>query len=90
MMQDGLGKPSRELTVQFLYRILELVQDFKLTDVVVGLFSKPKWFTGNSFESFRKEWFNVFKFNNAFGFRSEEFAGVKPGWAVNFSVWTMK
>ena len=90
MIVDGLGKPANELTVQFLYRILELVQDFKLTDVVVGLFSKPKWFTGNSFESFRKEWLNVFKFNNAFGFRSEEFAGVKPGWAINFSVWTMK
>ena len=90
MKLDGLGKPANELTVQFLYRILELVQDFKLKDVVVGLFSNPAWLTGDACEPFRKEWFKTFNFENSFGFRSEEFAGVKPGWAINFSVWSMQ
>ena len=90
MKADGLGKPANELTVQFLYRILELVQDFKLKDVVVGLFSNPAWFTGDACEPFRKEWLKTFNFENSFGFHSEEFAGVKPGWAINFSVWSMQ
>ena len=89
MMDAGMGKAANELTVQFLYRFLELIKEFKLTNVTVGLFSKPKWFTGPSFAKFRKEWLEKFKFDNSFGFRSEEFAGVKPGWAINFSVWTM-
>jgi hypothetical protein len=90
MMAAGMGKAANELTVQFLYRFLELIKEFKLTNVTVGLFSKPKWISGTSFAKFRKEWQEVFTFDNSFGFRSEEFAGVKPGWAVNFSVWRMQ
>lgn len=89
MMEAGMGKASRELTIQFLYRFLELIKEFKLTKVTVGLFSNPAWLTGDACEKFRKAWLEKFKFDNSFGFRSEEFAGVKPGWAINFSVWTM-
>ena len=90
MMEAGIGKASRELTVQFLYRFLEIIKEFKLTNVTVGLFSNPAWMTGDACEKFRKEWQEVFSFDNSFGFRSEEFAGVKPGWAINFSVWRMQ
>lgn len=90
MMAAGMGKAANELTVQFLYRILELTKEFHLTDVTVGLFSNPAWMTGDACEKFRKEWQEVFTFDNSFGFRSEEFAGVKPGWAINFSVWRMQ
>lgn len=90
MMANGMGKAANELTVQFLYRIMELVREFHLTDVVVGLFSNPSWLTGDACEAFRKEWLDMFTFDNAFGFRSEEFAGVKPGWAINFSTWRMQ
>ena len=90
MMDAGMGKAANELTVQFLYRFLELIREFKLTNVTVGLFSNPAWMTGDACEKFRKEWQEVFTFDNSIGFRSEEFAGVKPGWAVNFSVWRMQ
>jgi len=90
MMEKGMGKAANELTVQFLYRIMELVREFHLTDVVVGLFSNPAWLTGDACEAFRKEWLDMFTFDNAFGFRSDEFAGVKPGWAINFSTWRMQ
>ena len=90
MMDAGMGKAANELTVQFLYRFLELIKEFRLTNVTVGLFSNPAWMTGDACEKFRKEWQEVFTFDNSFGFRSEEFAGVKPGWAINFSVWRMQ
>jgi hypothetical protein len=89
MMDAGMGKAANELTIQFLYRFMELIKEFKLTKVTVGLFSNPAWLTGDACEKFRKAWVEKFKFDNSFGFRSEEFAGVKPGWAINFSVWTM-
>jgi len=90
MMEKGLGKAANELTVQFLYRMMEIVKEFKLTNVTVGLFSSPSWITGDACEKFRKEWLDVFTFNNSFAFPSEEFSGVKPGWAINFSVWNME
>ena len=90
MADAGMGKASAELTIQFLYRFLELIKEFKLTRVTVGLFSNPAWMTGDACEKFREAWLDKFTFDNSFGFRSEEFAGVKPGWAINFSVWTLR
>lgn len=89
MKSKGMGKPGLELTVQFLWRIMALVKEYNLTDVTLGLFSNPTWMTGDSFETFRKEWLKVATFNNGFAFCSNEFEGVKPGWAINFSVWTL-
>lgn len=89
MKDKGLGKPGLELTVQFLWRIMALVKEFKLSNVVLGLYSNPNWMTGDSFAAFRKEWCKMAKFVEGFAFRSEEFAGVKAGWAINFSVWQL-
>lgn len=89
MTLDGMGKAGRELTVQFLYRILEMIKLYKLTKFTLGLFSNPAWLTGDSYETFRSEWLKMFKFNTAFAFRADEFDGVKPGWAINFSVWSL-
>lgn len=89
MKDNGLGKPGLELTVQFLWRIMALVKEFKLSNVVLGLYSNPNWMTGDSFAAFRKEWCKMAKFVEGFAFRSEEFAGVKAGWAINFSVWQL-
>lgn len=89
LMNKGMGKSARELTVQFLWRIIGLVKEYNLTDVTLGLFSNPSWMTGESFKQFRKEWFKVATFNNGCAFRSNEFEGVKAGWSINFSVWTL-
>ena len=89
MKTKGMGKAGLELTVQFLWRIMALVKEYNLTDVTLGLFSNPNWMTGDSFEAFRKEWLKVATFNNGVAFSSDEFDGVKAGWAINFSVWTL-
>lgn len=89
MKAKGIGKAGLELTVQFLWRIMELVKEYNLTDVTLGMFSNPNWMTGDSFEAFRKEWLKVATFNNGVAFRSDEFEGVKAGWAINFSVWKL-
>lgn len=89
MNEKELGKAANELTVQFLYRIMNIVKDHGIKDFTLGLFSNPAWMTGDACEKFRKEWLKVATFDNGFGFRSEEFEGVKPGWAINFSVWKL-
>ena len=89
MKKHDMGKAGRELTVQFLWRIIELVKKYKMKNVTLGLFSNPAWMTGDSFETFRKEWNKYAEFKDGFAFRSEEFEGVKPGWAINFSVWSI-
>lgn len=89
MKTKGMGKAGLELTVQFLWRIMSLVKEYNLTDVTLGLFSNPNWMTGDSFEEFRKEWLKVATFNNGVAFSSDEFEGVKSGWAINFSVWKL-
>ena len=89
MSEKELGKAANELTVQFLYRIMEIVKDNGIKDFTLGLFSNPAWLTGDACEKFREEWLKIATFDNGFGFRSEEFEGVKPGWAINFSVWKL-
>ena len=89
MKTKGMGKAGLELTVQFLWRIMALVKEYNLTNVTLGLFSNPNWMTGDSFEEFRKEWLKVATFNNGCAFLSDEFEGVKAGWAINFSVWKL-
>jgi hypothetical protein len=75
--------------VQFLYRIMNIVKEYGIKDFTLGLFSKPKWFTGTSFEKFREEWNKVATFVDGFSFYSDEFEGVAKGWAINFSVWKL-
>lgn len=89
MKNNGLGKAGNELTVQFLWRIMGIIKAYKLTDVTLGLFSNPIWMTGDAFDGFRKEWLKIATFKNGGAFRSEEFDGVKSGWAINFSVWSL-
>lgn len=89
MKKHGMGKAGLELTVQFLWKILELVKKYDMQNVVLGIFCKSTWYTGDSFEEFRKEWNKYAEFKDGFAFRSEEFEGVKPGWAINFSVWSI-
>lgn len=89
MKANGLGKASNELTVQFLYRIMAIVKEYGIKDFTLGLFSNPAWITGDACEKFREEWLKVATYQNGFAFRSEEFEGVKKGWAINFSVWKL-
>lgn len=89
MKNNGLGKAANELTVQFLYRIMNIVKEYGIKDAVLGLFSNPAWLTGDACEKFREEWFKVATPNNGFAFHSDEFEGVKEGWAIHFSVWKL-
>lgn len=87
MKDAGLGKAGSELTVQFLYRIVEIVKKYGIKDFTLGLFSKNSFFTGDSFAKFRELWNKHSKFIEGFEFPCEEFEGTQPGWAVHFSVW---
>lgn len=85
----NMGMASRELFVQFLFRINQLVDEFKIKDsqVVVATFSKPTFFAGNSFKNFRKFWLPKWKYEDGFLLNAAEFEGCSSNWGISFSIW---
>jgi hypothetical protein len=81
MKQEGLwGKSVQQLYTQFLWRILRIP-----TKTHIGIFSKPTFLTGDSFQSFRKEFLKYYEFKDGFVMDAQEFADVKS-WPLTFSI----
>jgi len=87
MHADGLGEVSRELYVQFLYRIMH---EFKHRETVLGLFSPIKYLVSTNYQKFRD---NVFQaaFQSGFVFSSENFGGTSKSshFPVAFILWSI-
>ena len=73
MKIDNLGEASRELCVQFLYRI---VREFQNKQVTIGIFSKLGYITAEYEKNFRNNYFNA-KFERGFTLSSKNFQGCK-------------
>jgi hypothetical protein len=81
MKKEGIwGKSVQQLYTQFLWRILRIP-----TKTHIGIFSKPTFLTGDSFESFRKEFLKYYEFKDGFVMDAKEFADVKS-WPLTFSI----
>ena len=61
---------------------------YKLTNIHIGLFCKPIYLSGTTFEQFRKEFLNNFEFKNGMLFNASCFADVSDKWGINFTVWS--
>ena len=87
MHTEGLGEVSRELYVQFLYRI---INEFKHRQAVLGLFAPLKYLVSTNYQKFRD---NVFcaKFHSGFIFSSENFGGTSKSkhFPVSFILWNI-
>jgi len=85
MHADGLGEVSRELYVQFLYRMM---QEFQHRETLLGLFSPIKYLVSTNYQKFRD---NVFRaaFQSGFIFSSENFGGTSKSshFPVAFILW---
>jgi len=85
MHADGLGEVSRELYVQFLYRIMH---EFAHRETLLGVFSPIKYLVSTNYQKFRD---NIFQavFQSGFIFSSENFGGTSKTshFPVAFILW---
>lgn len=89
MADLNMGLASREIFVQFLFKINQLVDEFKINNsqIIIATFSKPTFFTGNSFKNFRRFWLPKWSYDAGFLFNASEFEGCSSNWGISFSVW---
>lgn len=85
MTEQGLGETSRELIMQFLYRISV---EFRGKNAYLGLFSKLGFLTANNDQLFRDRIFR-YKLERGFLFSSENFQGCKGVFPIGFFVWNL-
>lgn len=91
MVENGYGKASQQLYAQFFARILKLVDDFKLNNVGIGFFTKPRFFAGGDYwHNFNKMFFSRFKFVQGVMFNSGEFSDTANTWPIVFSTYELK
>ena len=87
MLKDKIGASSQNLYAQFLYRIMQIKNQFNLTNCHIALFSPTLFLTGPSWKGFRKVYLNEFAFDNAIQFKASHFADVSDNWGISFSIW---
>ena len=87
MLKDKIGASSQNLYAQFLYRIIQIKNEFNLTNCHIALFSPTLFLTGSSYAKFRKVFLNEFSFDDAIQFKASHFADVADSWGISFSIW---
>jgi len=80
------GKASKELYLQFLYRIILIFEKYKNKNMYICVFSPISFFTYEIYENFRRVFFSNFEFVDGFIFNKKYFNGASED-AVMFSVW---
>ena len=73
------------LHCQFLYRIMKIKQQFKLSNCYIGLFCKPI-LAQTTYMKFRVAFLNEFSFNRACLFNAGHFANVSSAWGISFTI----
>lgn len=87
MNENNLGKASKNLYVQFLYRIMLIKEKYNLTNIHIALFSPTKFLISGDNKSFRNVFFNEFNFLNGCAFKASHFADCADTWAISFTLW---
>lgn len=87
MKNNKLGLSSKQLFVQFLYRILLMKRKYSIPEISICFFSTPIFLTGESFKDFRKEFLMNFNYKGGFLFNASNFSSVKENWGICFSIW---
>lgn len=82
----GIGQSaSSQMYIQFFYRIIKLIDDYKLDNVYICSFFPSFFLSAASYEDFRKLFFNKFIFEKGFIMNASNFSDVKD-WLISFSI----
>lgn len=83
MLSMGMGKASHQLYAQFLFRIMNEIQNYK-----IAIFSPALFLSGNAFKKFRTIFLENCSFINGMMFEAKHFSDVVSGWGICFTLWT--
>jgi hypothetical protein len=84
MKEHKIGKCSKQLYAQFLYRILMLNN---LDNISIACFSPTLYLTGESYEEFQNKFFKKYEFSGGFMFNSSNFSDTADSWPISFITW---
>lgn len=84
MKKDKIGKCSKQLYAQFLYRILTLN---KLGNISIACFSPTLYLSGESYIEFQNKFFKKYEFGKGFMFNASNFSDTADSWPISFIVW---
>ena len=84
MKQDKIGKCSKQLYAQFLYRILTLNN---LGNISIGCFAPTLYLSGESYNEFQNKFFEKYEFVKGFVFNASNFSDTSDSWPISFVVW---
>lgn len=87
MSELGLGGGAENIQHQFMFRIQQITEKFKLNNVYVALFSKPIYLSGQKSKDFLTHFCNNFEYLNGVIFQASHFADVASNWGITFNVW---
>ena len=84
-----IGKASQQMYAQFFYRIAEIIDTFKLSNVMLAAFSPYQFRTGGDyFGKFYDRFLQTLHPIDGFLFNAGEFSDVSDGWAITFSIYS--
>jgi hypothetical protein len=84
MIDDDMRTASRNLYVQFLYRIYYM--DIK-NNITIACYTKSLYKSGPSFIKFRNKFLNNFRLKYSMLFCANHFSETSNKWAIDFSIW---
>ena len=87
MITDKLGNSSKQLYIQFLYRILMLRKKYKNDNIHICMFSDPKIITSVQNKKFREIFLKNYQYKESFYVNSGSFSDSSDIWGILFSVW---
>lgn len=87
MRATGVGKAALNLYTQFMYRCVEIAEQYGFKDYYICSFTKTTFIQGASYKKFRPWWFGRMTYLQGFGFGSGEFNGTSNNWMCIFTIW---
>lgn len=87
MIEAKLGSGAENLQHQFMYRIMQIKNEFNLTNVHIALFSKPIYMTGGKQANFLNVFCDNFRIVDGILFNASNFADVSNKWGITFNIW---
>ena len=87
MIKAKLGSGAENLQHQFMYRIMQIKNEFNLTNVHIALFSNPIYLTGGKQANFLNVFCDNFRIVDGILFNASNFADVSNKWGITFNIW---
>lgn len=89
MCSIGLGKPACDIYYQFMWRVMSLVERFRLSNCYFNCFGPLTFFTGVSAGMLLREFEHCFEFVDGMCLSAQEFSDTSDSivWGIGCSLW---